>query len=118
MEPSINLAVVLGTCSSPADVRVLPSGQTLVQLQCTTTLDGKGVSVPVAVVDPPAWVEQLDAGAEILVVGSVRRRFFQAAGATASRVEIAAESVARASDRRRAATARRRIDARLLPLDG
>jgi single-strand DNA-binding protein len=115
---SLNLAVVRGTCSSPADVRSLPSGQTLAQVQCTTQVDGKGVSVPVAVLDPPAWVETLDAGDEILVVGSVHRRFFRAGGATASRVEIVATTIARRRDRRRAATARRKIDALLAVLDG
>ena len=37
------------------------------------------------------WVEELDAGDEIVVVGPVRRRFFRAAGATASRVEVEAD---------------------------
>ena len=62
---------------------------------------GRRLSVPVAVLDPPAWVEELDAGDEIVVVGPVRRRFFRAAGATASRVEIEADVVAPARDRRR-----------------
>ena len=115
---SLNVAILRGACSCPADVRELPSGQTLVQLQCTTRVGGKGVSVPVAVLDPPAWVESLGAGDEILVVGPVRRRFFRASGATASRVEVAASVVARARDRRRAATTRRKIDALLEVLDG
>ena len=48
-ETSVNLAVVAGTCSSPADVRVLPSEEVLAQLQVTTRIDGRAVSVPVAV---------------------------------------------------------------------
>jgi single-strand DNA-binding protein len=114
---SLNLAVVAGTCSSPADVRVLPSDEVLVQLQVTTRLDGRAVSVPVAVLQPAAWVEQLDTGDEVIVVGHVRRRFFRAAGATASRVEIEAEIVARARDRRRRQTLRRRIERALEALD-
>ena len=114
---SLNLAVVAGTCSSPADVRVLPSEEVLVQLQVTTRLDGRAVSVPVAVLQPPAWVEQIDTGDEVIVVGHVRRRFFRAAGATASRVEIEAEIVARARDRRRRQTLRRRIEQALEALD-
>ena len=115
--PSVNVAILRGVCSSPADVRELPSGQTLAQLQVTTSVGGRGTSVPVAVADPPAWVEDLDAGAEIVVVGHVRRRFFRAGGTTASRVEVPAEHVARARDKRRAPATRRRVDALLAALD-
>ena len=114
---SLNLAVIGGVCSSGAVVRVLPSTETLVQLQVTTRVEGQPRSVPVSVLNPPGWVEELDAGDEVLVVGQVRRRFFQAAGTTASRVEIEAEFVGRPGDRRRRATARRRIDERLVALD-
>jgi single-strand DNA-binding protein len=107
---SLNLAILRGVCSSPADVRVLPSTQALAQLQVTTRIDGRAMSVPVAVLDPPAWVEALDTGDEIVVVGHVRRRFFRAGGTTASRVEIDAATVARARDRRRCKTVRRRIE--------
>ena len=117
IETSLNLAVIAGTCSSPADVRVLPSEEVLVQLQVTTRLDGRAVSVPVAVLQPAAWVENLDTGDEVVVVGHVRRRFFRAAGATASRVEIEAEIVARGRDRRRRQSLRRRIEQALEALD-
>ena len=51
---SVNLAVVRGVCSSPPEVRVLPSGTTLVVLQVTTRPDdGMTTSVPVVVWDPP-----------------------------------------------------------------
>ncbi|HEV2309386.1 MAG TPA: hypothetical protein VGU73_02590, partial [Acidimicrobiia bacterium] len=56
--------------------------------------------------DPPAWTEQIDEGDELLVAGCIRRRFYRAAsGGLASRVELEASVVGRASDRR----ARRRI---------
>ncbi len=114
---SLNVAFLRGTCSSPADVRVLPSEQVLAQLQVTTRVDGRAMSVPVSVLDPPAWVEQLDAGDEVVVVGHVRRRFFRATGTTASRVEIEAEMVAPARDRRRLRTARRRVEELLEAID-
>ncbi len=107
---SVNVAILRGTCSSPAGIRVMPSTQSLAQLQVTTRVDGRGLSVPVAVVDPPAWVQELDAGDEIVVVGVIRRRFFRAAGTTASRVEVEAEVVARARDRRRLRTIGRCIE--------
>ena len=113
----LNVAVVRGTCSSPADVRTLPSGDVLAQLQVSARVGDSVTSVPVAVLDPPAWVQQLDSGEEVIVIGHVRRRFFRAAGATASRVEIQAELVARARDRRRAAAARRRVADLLAAID-
>jgi single-strand DNA-binding protein len=113
----LNLAVLRGTCSSPAEVRVLPSGDTVVQLQLTTRSDGRAISVPVAVRKPAAWVESIDAGNRLVIVGTVRRRFFRAGGATASRVEVDAELVARAGDRRRASAARRKAEALLDALE-
>jgi single-strand DNA-binding protein len=118
MEPeSVNVAVVWGACSSPPDVRVLPSEQRLAQLQLTTRVDGRALSVPVSVIDPPAWLEDLDAGDEIVVLGPVRRRFFRAGGSTASRVEIEAEIVCRGRDRRRSRTLRGRVEAILEALE-
>jgi single-strand DNA-binding protein len=107
---SFNVAIVRGVCSSPPELRVLPSKQHLAQLQLTTRVDGRAMSVPVSVVDPPAWLEELDAGGEVVVLGAVRRRFFRAAGTTASRVEIEAEVVFRGRDRRRLRGLRRRIE--------
>jgi single-strand DNA-binding protein len=115
---SMNVAVVWGSCSSPPDLRVLPSDQRLAQLQLTTRVDGRALSVPISVVDPPAWLEDLDTGDELVVLGPVRRRFFRAGGATASRVEIEAEVVCRGRDRRRSRSLRGRVEAILEVLDG
>ena len=104
----VNLAVLRGTVSSPPDVRVLPSDTVLAQLQLTTRLESETLSLPVAVWNPAQWVEALEPGAEVVVVGRVRRRFFKAAGAAASRVEVEADVVARAGDRRRVEAALRR----------
>ena len=91
---SVNLAVVRGVCSSPAEVRVLPSGSTLVLLQVTTRAgEEAAVSVPVVAWDPPAAVAEFDVGDEVVAVGRVRRRFFRTGAATASRVEIEASHV-------------------------
>jgi single-strand DNA-binding protein len=114
---SVNVAVVWGACSSPPDIRVLPSDQRLAQLQLTTRVDGRALSVPVSVIDPPAWLERLDAGDELVVLGPVRRRFFHAGGATASRVEIEAELVCRGRDRRRSRSLRSRVGAILEALE-
>jgi single-strand DNA-binding protein len=115
---SVNVAVVWGACSSPPEVRVLPSDQRLAQLQLTTRVDGRALSVPVSVLDPPSWLEELDAGDELVVLGPVRRRFFRAGGATASRVEIEADIVCRGRDRRRSKSLRSRVEAILEALEG
>jgi single-strand DNA-binding protein len=113
----VNLAVVRGVVSSPPERRVLPSDTVLVQLQVTTRLESETLSMPVSCWNPPAWVEDLDAGSEVVVVGRVRRRFFRAGGATASRVELEADVVVRASDKRRVRVATRRAAAALEALD-
>ena len=52
---ALNLAVVRGVCTSPAEVRVLPSGSTLVVLQVTTrTDDGRDDVGPGGRVGPAA----------------------------------------------------------------
>jgi single-strand DNA-binding protein len=115
---ALNLAVVRGTVSSAPEVRVLPSDTTLVQLQVTTRLADETLSMPVSCFNPAPWVEELEPGDEVVVVGRVRRRFFRAGGATASRVELDAGFVARAGDRRRVRAALRRATEALEILDG
>jgi single-strand DNA-binding protein len=114
---SFNVAIVRGTCSSSPDVRVLASEQCLAQLQLTTRVGGRAMSVPVSVIDPPAWLSKLVTGDEVVVLGAVRRRFFRAGGTTASRVEIEAEVVCRGRDLRRSKGLRRRIEELLVALD-
>jgi hypothetical protein len=96
---------------------VLPSEAVLVQLQVTTRLESETLSTPIAVWNPAPWVQELEPGTEVVVVGRIRRRFFRAAGATASRVEVEADVVARATDRRRVRAAMRKVNAALEPLE-
>jgi single-strand DNA-binding protein len=114
---SLNVAVLRGTCSSPADLRRLPSGDTLAQLQVTTRVRGTALSVPVSIRDPKQWIGDLDAGDDVMVVGHVRRRFFRAGDATASRVEVEADAIAPTTDRRRTHAIRRRVDELLADLE-
>lgn len=88
-----NLVVLRGTLAAEARIRELPSGSVLGQFDVTTRDDGGTQSVPVAWFDPPGTLADLAAGAELVVVGSVRRRFFRAGGATQSRTEVVAEKV-------------------------
>lgn len=96
----LNLALVVGTLSSEPRRSELPSGSVLVAYEVSTPgPDGRRESVPVTWLDPrrPA---ALHADDEVVISGRVRRRFFRAGGATASRTEIVAEVVARAGSAR------------------
>lgn len=119
LESTLNLSVLRGTCSASPDVRELPSGRFVAAVSLRVMgSDGRGTSVPVTVWDPPAWLETVEDGDELVVVGRVRRRFFRtAAGGVGARVDVEAEAVARARDRRRLAALRRKVVAHLEALD-
>jgi single-strand DNA-binding protein len=91
----LNLTVLRGRLSRPAELRILPTGSTLVGIDITTRRpeSEKAVSVPVVWHDAPAAAQALDAGDEVVVVGQVARRFFRAGGATQSRTEVVADAV-------------------------
>lgn len=101
----LNITIIKGTVASPPERRVLPSDTILVQLQVTTRLGSETLSLPVTAWDPDEKVEQLAPGDEVLVLGRVRRRFFRAGGATASRVEVEADKIIPASQTKRCAKA-------------
>lgn len=108
----MNVVVLRGSLSSSPVVRSLASGSVLVSLELTTTVEGANVSVPVAWFDPPGDVEW-DTGDQLLVTGTVRRRFFRAGGVTSSRTEVVATEVIPASSGRRARAALSRASARI-----
>ena len=101
----MNVVVLRGTLSRPAERRELPSGTHIVAYEVTTrTGEGRAHTVPVAWPDAPAGAV-LDQGTEVVVTGRVQRRYFRAAGATQSRTEVVAEVVVPVSARRKARTA-------------
>ena len=104
----MNIVVLQGILSRPAERRELPSGATVVAYEVTTR-DGEGraSTVPVTWPDGPPAAE-LEAGEEVVVTGSVQRRYFRAGGSTQSRTEVVASVVVPARDRRRS---RRAVDA-------
>jgi len=117
---AVNLGVVCGPCSGPPEIRVLESGTRLASfaVRCPAgTTDERATSVPVTVWDPPAWLETLEAGTEVVVVGRLRRRFYQRPGGVGSRVDLEADLIGRARDRRRLEAALRRAFAALEPLE-
>jgi single-strand DNA-binding protein len=107
----LNLAVLCGPCSSAPEIRVLGSGARLAtfSVRCPGSAT-VATSIPVSLWDPPAWIESLAPGDDVVVVGRMRRRFFHRAGGVGSRVDVEAELVGRARDRRRTTAARRRAE--------
>jgi single-strand DNA-binding protein len=109
-----NVVVLVGTLGRPAQTRELPSGDRLVAYELTVPRkDERAESVPVVWVAAPASASEHDVGERVLVVGRVRRRFFQAGGVTQSRTEVVAESVVVTRNLRRARASLARAQARL-----
>lgn len=101
----LNIVVLNGVLARPASTTELPSGTRLVGLELTVRCGGgPAESVPVVWFDPPAWATSLDTGADLVVLGRVRRRFFRAGGVTQSRTEVVAARVVRAPARSRVAS--------------
>jgi single-strand DNA-binding protein len=100
---TINLAIVRGAASGPPELRQLPSGSRLATFAVRThALAPPATSVPVAVWDPPAWLEAIEPGDELIVAGALRRRFYRGAtGTLGARVELEAAVVGRAADTRK-----------------
>ncbi len=109
---TVNVAVLRGPCSTAPELRVLGSGRRLASLSLRTHGPGaKATSVPVTVWDPPAWLEGVDAGEELVVVGTVHRRFFKTATGAGAKAEVEARYVARATAARLATALRRAEEA-------
>lgn len=106
----LNLVVVRGECSGPPELRELESGRRLASVSVRAPgPDGRATSVPVTVWEPAGWIEELTEGADVIVVGAVRRRFFRAAtGGAATRVDVEAVFIGRAGQRRQLDAALRR----------
>ena len=84
-----NLVVLTGTVTDEPTRRSLPSGVDVVNFDVATRLDGETVSVPIAWYDPrDTAVSSFDVDEEVVVIGSIRRRFFRVGGQTQSRTEV------------------------------
>ena len=96
-----NVAVLIGRLARPAEPKKLPSGDRLVQYEVTIpSQTGRAESVPVVWLNPPASAGDYDVDEKVVVVGRVRRRFFQTPGGTQSRTEVVAEKVIPARSKR------------------
>lgn len=109
----MNVVLLRGVLSRPAERRSLPSGATVVAYEVTTRGAEGTLTVPVVWADAPSTGE-LDVGEEVVVAGSVRRRFFRTAAGTASRTEVVATQVVPVRQRKRAEAVVRRVGELLL----
>jgi len=109
-----NVVALVGRLARPAEVRQLPSGDRLVTYEVTVPRPGeRAESVPVVWFQAPARAAELAVDEQVVVVGRVRRRFYQAGGSTQSRTEVVADVVVAARQIRRAKTALAAAQARL-----
>jgi hypothetical protein len=111
-----NLVVLRGRLNRPPGERLLPSGTRLATFDLTVPAPvpakapagaRRADAVPLSWFDPPAWVADLGVGTELLVVGRVRRRFFQGNGLQ-SRTEVVVDHAAPARHTVRSAAVVRR----------
>jgi hypothetical protein len=110
-----NLVVLRGRLNRPPGERLLPSGTRLATFDLTVPAQAPAAAaaarradaVPLSWFDPPAWVADLGVGTELVVVGRVRRRFFQGNGLQ-SRTEVVVDHAAPARHTVRSAAVVRR----------
>jgi len=106
MTSATNVVILIGRLARPAQLRLLPSGDSIAEYQLTVPRPGERAdSVPVVWETPPASATDHDTDTELLVVGRVRRRFFRAGARTESRTEVVAESVVPCRQAKRAQAA-------------
>lgn len=91
-----NLSIVVGTVAADSTDRQLAAGNVVRSFDLSVVGEERS-SVPIAWWDPPARRAPLSKGQRVVVVGNVRRRFFRAQGATVSRTEVVATTVASAT---------------------
>jgi single-strand DNA-binding protein len=98
----MNVVVLRGRLSRDPEERVLDSGTRLVRYEVTIRNgDGPAETSPVSWLEAPAAALGVSAGDEVVVVGRVRRRWFRRGPITESRVEVAADAVIPARQRKR-----------------
>lgn len=86
----INLVILVGEVTSPVVSRTLSSGDTASSFDIATVTESGRVSVPISI---EGECDIATVGAELCVVGYVRRRFFRSGAGVTSRTEVVAQSV-------------------------
>ena len=110
----MNIVVVQGVLTREPQERTLPEGTLVLEWSVTTGESGDQTSVPVHWSDPPAAVRSCRLGAEVLVSGSVRTRWFRHGGANVPRVEVIGTSYANPKRAASATRLRKKAEAAML----
>ena len=87
-----NMVVLEGVLKSDPSLREVGDGTVLREFVVGTRIDGRMVNAPVVCAE--SLGASLGEGDRVVVVGSVRTRFFAAGGRTQSRTEVVANHVA------------------------
>lgn len=95
----MNVVVVQGVLSSEPVERTLPGGVTVMDWSVTVQTNGPKQSVPVQWTEPSKAVQRFDEGDAVVVLGTIRRRFFRTRGSLASRTEVVGEAVSKPTQR-------------------
>lgn len=99
----LNLVALAGTLAAEPELRVFPSGSSLVRYLVTVRSDApkRRIDViPVVLWDPAKEVidEPGERGERVWCIGALQRRFWSADGGKHSRVEMVAHAVQRQDD--------------------
>ncbi|MFZ4811934.1 MAG: single-stranded DNA-binding protein [Ilumatobacteraceae bacterium] len=101
----MNIVILQGQVRSDPRCSELPTGDQRWAFDIATPdVDGRSMSVPVSCAGPSrlaSLVAGLAVGDDVVVEGSVRRRFFRSGGATQSRTEVVAIDLVPARSRAR-----------------
>lgn len=95
----MNVVVVQGVLKTEPVERTLPAGNTVMDWNVSVETDGAKQSVPVQWNEPSKAVQRLGEGDAVVLLGTVRQRFFRAGGSTVSRTEVVGEAVAKPTQR-------------------
>lgn len=86
----LNRVVLVGEVTSSLVTRELSDDSVVSTFDLLTDIDDGRVTVPVSVEGVPSVVET---GAQVCVIGFVRRRFFRSGASVASRTEVVAHVI-------------------------
>ena len=90
----MNIAVVRGTVLREPQERTLATGQKVVSLDVNVSYDDRpNENLEVVWVDPPRNLAVPRQGNEVVAIGRVRRRFYNAGAGVVSRTEVVADTV-------------------------